>query len=301
MIDARAGPLRVHGAPWEEAAEGRFGGVDAHQHFWRLDRGDYGWLTPALGPIHRDFGPGDLAPALARHGIGRTILVQAAPTAAETRWLLDLARDTPFVAGVVGWTDFAASDAPDAIAALAREPKLVGLRPMVQDIADDDWLARASLAPAFEAMIANDLAFDALVLPRHLTRLATVLDRHPALRVVVDHGAKPHIREREIDAWRADMATIAAHPGTCCKLSGLLTEAAPGDGFDELAPWTDALVELFGPHRLLWGSDWPVVDLAGGFDRWRAITIEALAGLSAAERDAVLGGNAARVYLSRGR
>jgi L-fuconolactonase len=171
----------------------------------------------------------------------------------------------------------------------------------VQDIADDDWLARASLAPAFEAMIANDLAFDALVLPRHLTRLATVLDRHPALRVVIDHGAKPRIREREIDAWRAGMATIAAHPGACCKLSGLLTEAAPGDGFDELAPWTDALVELFGPHRLLWGSDWPVVDLAGGFDRWRAITIEALAGLSAAERDAVLGGNAERVYLSRGR
>ena len=118
---------------------------------------------------------------------------------------------------------------------------------------------------------------------------------------VVDHGAKPHIREREIDAWRADMATIAAHPGTCCKLSGLLTEAAPGDGFDEMAPWTDALVELFGPHRLLWGSDWPVVDLAGGYDRWRAITIEALAGLSAAERDAGLGGDAERVYLARGR
>ena len=110
MIDARAGPLRVHGAPWEEATEGRFGGMDAHQHFWRLDRGDYGWLTPALGPIHRDFGPGDLAPVLARHGIGRTILVQAAPTAAETHWLLDLARDTPFVAGVVGWTDFDADD-----------------------------------------------------------------------------------------------------------------------------------------------------------------------------------------------
>ena len=299
MIDARTGPHRARGAPRGEAAEGRFGGVDAHQHFWRLDRGDHGWLTPALGAIHRDFGPVDLAPILARHGIGRTILVQAAPTTAETHWLLELARGTAFVAGVVGWTDFASRDAPDAIASLAREPTLVGLRPMVQDIADDDWLAHPRLAPAFEAMIAQGLVFDALVLPRHLPRLARVLDRHPALAVVVDHGAKPRIREREIDAWRAEMAVIAAHPGTCCKLSGLVTEALPGDDADDLAPWIDALVELFGPHRLVWGSDWPVVDLAGGYDRWRAITIEALRGLSAHERDAVLGGNAERVYLRR--
>ncbi|CAG0949817.1 L-fuconolactonase [Burkholderiales bacterium] len=273
--------------------------IDAHHHFWRLDRGDYGWLTPALGPIHRDFGPEDLAPILARHGIRRTVLVQAAPTLAETRWLLDLAQATPFVAGVVGWADFDAADVADTIADLAGDPRLVGLRPMVQDIADDDWLVRASHAPAFESLVAHDLVFDALVLPRHLARLARVLDRHPSLRVVVDHGAKPRIREREFDAWRAALAAVAAHPGVCCKLSGLATEAAPDDGVDELAPWTDALVELFGPRRLLWGSDWPVVNLAGGYDRWRAISLEALRGLDARERDAVLGGNAERVYLRR--
>ena len=300
MIDARAGPTRARSASREEAAEGRFGGMDAHQHFWRLDRGDYGWLTPALAAICRDFGPADLAPILARHRIARTILVQAAPTEAETAWLLDVARGTPFVAGVVGWTDFEARDAPEAIALLAEREKLVGLRPMVQDIADPDWLARRSLAPAFEAMIAQGLVFDALVLPRHLPRLAGVLERHPGLAVVVDHGAKPRIREREIDAWRAGMAAIAAYPGACCKLSGLVTEARGADGAAELAPWIDALVELFGPRRLLWGSDWPVVEMAGGYDRWRATTLEALAGLSVAERDAVLGGNAARVYLGRG-
>lgn len=274
--------------------------IDAHQHFWRLDRGDYGWLTPALGPIFRDFGPGDLAPILARHSIERTILVQAAPTVAETRWLLDLAHRTPFVAGVVGWVDFDASDAPDAIAAIADKPKLVGLRPMVQDIADDDWIARPDLAPAFDAMIAHGLVFDALVLPRHLPRLARVLDRHPSLTVVVDHGAKPRIRDREIDAWRAGMAAVAAHPNVSCKLSGLVTEARPDDGAAELAPWIDALVQLFGPRRLIWGSDWPVVELAGGYDRWRALALGALDGLPAPGRDAVLGGNAERVYLRVG-
>ncbi|MBE7522220.1 MAG: amidohydrolase family protein [Burkholderiales bacterium] len=273
--------------------------MDSHQHFWRLARGDYTWLTPALGAIHRDFGPDDLAPILARHGIARTILVQAAPTEAETRWLVEVARDTPFVAGVVGWTDFDAPDAAEAVGRLAGERALVGLRPMVQDIADDDWLARRDLAPVFDAMVAHGLVFDALVLPRHLTRLAAVVERHPGLQIVVDHGAKPRIREREIDAWRADLAAVASHPRVVCKLSGLVTEARSGDDAAELAPWIDALVDLFGPGRLLWGSDWPVVNLAGGYDRWRALTLRALDDLSPPQRAAVLGGNAARVYLGR--
>ena len=273
--------------------------IDAHQHFWRLARGDYGWLTPALAPIHRDFGPDDLAPLLARHGIGRTILVQAAPTLAETAFLLDIARTTPFVAGVVGWVDFEAPDAPDVVARLARDSQLVGLRPMVQDIADDDWLARPSHAPVFEAMVAHGLVFDALVLPRHLPRLARVLERHPGLAVVIDHGAKPRIREGAIAPWRADMARIATHPQAHCKLSGLVTEAPANAGLGVLAPYVDAMLDTFGPQRVLWGSDWPVVELAGGYDRWRAIALAALAGLVPGARADVLGGAAARVYLSR--
>lgn len=274
--------------------------IDAHQHFWKLDRGDYGWLTPALGPIHRDFGPDDLRPILARHGITSTILVQAAPTLAETRWLLDLAHRTPFVAGVVGWVDFDAGDAPETVASLARDPTLVGLRPMVHDIDDDDWLARPSHAPVFDAMIAHDLVFDALVRPRHLPRLARVLERHPALRVVVDHGAKPRIRERQVEPWRSDLAAVARHPAVTCKLSGLLTEARPGDDAASIRPWTEALLDLFGTTRVLWGSDWPVVDLAGGFDRWRGVTLDALGGLDDAQRASILGRNAARVYARAG-
>ena len=271
--------------------------IDAHQHFWCLDRGDYGWLTPALGPIYRDFGPADLAPILARRAIDATILVQAAPTDRETTWLLDLAAKTSFVAGVVGWVAFDAPDVADRIAALATERRLVGLRPMVQDEPDDDWLLRPALAPAFEAMIAHGLVFDALVLPRHLPRLVRVLESHPELRVVVDHGAKPRVRDGEIASWAAAMAPIAAHPQVSCKLSGLVTEAPPDADLEMLRPYVATLLELFGPGRLLWGSDWPVVELAGGYDRWHNLARGALSGLDAAAQADVFGGNALRVYL----
>jgi L-fuconolactonase len=273
--------------------------IDAHQHFWRVARGDYGWLTPALGAIHRDFGPGDLAPILARHGIDATILVQAAPTIAETRFLLDLAEETPFVAGVVGWAPFAAPDAAECIARLAEDAKLVGLRPMVQDEGDDDWLLRPALRAAFEAMIAHDLVFDALVLPRHLSRLVRVLERHPDLRVVVDHGAKPRIRDGVLVPWAAAMADVAAHPQVACKLSGLVTEAPPGTGRETLRPYIETILGLFGPARLVWGSDWPVVELAGGYDRWHNLARDALSGLDPAALADVFGGNAERIYLSR--
>ena len=276
--------------------------IDSHQHFWRVARGDYGWLTPAVGPIYRDYGPADLQPILARHGIARTILVQAAPTVAETEFLLGIAADANFVAGVVGWADFAAPDAAATIARLARDPLLVGLRPMVQNIADDDWLALPELAPALGATREHGLVFDALVLPRHLSRLLVVLDRHPDLTVVLDHAAKPFIRDGLLDPWREDVAAIAARPRTTCKLSGLVTEAAEGWTVGQLRPYVDHLLRVFGPSRLLWGSDWPVVERARGYDSWRAASEELLRSLSPAERDAILGGNAARVYLgSRGR
>lgn len=276
--------------------------IDSHQHLWEIARGDYGWLTPALGPIHRDFGPGDLTPHLARHGIDATILVQAAPTAAETAYLLAVAARTGFVAGVVGWSDFEAGDAARRIARLARDPLLVGLRPMVQDIDDPLWLQRRALAPAFAALIAENLVFDALLLPRHIVPMLAVLERHPALSVVIDHAAKPDLVAGDLAGWREGMAALAAHPNTVCKLSGLVTEAAPGWTVETLRPVVAHLLETFGPQRLLWGSDWPVVTLRATYERWFETAQALLAGLTEAERDAVLGGNAERVYLTtRGR
>lgn len=273
--------------------------IDAHQHFWQIARGDYGWLTPALGPIHRDFGPADLAPQLARHGISSTILVQAAPTEAETRFLLGIAARTPFVAGVVGWTDFEAQDVARRIAALAADPLLVALRPMVQDIADEGWLARPSLAPAFEAMIAHGLVFDALLKPEHIPAALSMLARHPRLAVVIDHAAKPDLVTGDLAAWREGIAALAAHPQALCKLSGLVTEAARDWTIETLRPVVEHLLASFGPERLIFGSDWPVVTLRADYSRWFETATALLSGCSESEREAIFGGNAARLYLAR--
>lgn len=270
--------------------------VDAHQHFWRLSRGDYGWLTPELGPIHRDFLPPDLEPLLQRHDIAATVLVQAAPTEAETRFMLSLADAHPFVEGVVGWTDFAAADAPAAIARLARHPKLKGLRPMIQDIADADWMLRPELEPAFRALVVHDLVFDALVLPRHLGNLLALARRHPDLRIVVDHCAKPAIAAGGFSGWADDIGRIAAETGAACKLSGLVTEAGAGWSAERLRPYVDHVLSIFGPGRVVWGSDWPVSTLAAGYDDWVAATGQLLDGCSDEEREVILGGNAVRVY-----
>src|ERR1700761_9633036 len=276
--------------------------IDAHHHFWTVARGDYGWLTPDTGVLYRDYGPGDLLPHLTEHGISATILVQCAETVAETHFLLEIAQRTPWIAGVVGWVDFTASDAPRVIAELARDPMLVGLRPMVQDLPDDDWLLRRDLKAAMDAMVEHGLVFDALIYPRHLPRLAAFLDRYPDLAVVLDHGAKPFIRDKVLDPWRADVAAIAARPRTLCKISGLATEAAAGWSADDLKPYVDHLRSVFGARRLMWGSDWPVLTRAGSYSSWRKAAELLLAELSAEARDAVFGGNAERFYLShRGR
>ncbi len=276
--------------------------IDAHHHLWTLARGDYGWLTPALAPIYRDFGLADLAPHLAAAGIEGTILVQAAPTEAETLFLLDIAESSDVVRGVVGWTDFDAADAAARIDALAARSLLVGLRPMVQDIADDDWLLGPALAPLLTAMARNGLVFDALVLPRHLPRLLQIVGRHPDLAFVLDHCGKPRLATGEIATWQRDIALLAQHPNIVCKVSGLVTEAAPDWKIADLRQAVDHVVACFGPQRLLWGSDWPVVDLAGGYARWFAAAETLLADLSPPDKAAIFGGNAARIYLSnRGR
>jgi L-fuconolactonase len=276
--------------------------IDAHHHLWRLARGDYGWLTPALAPIHRDFSLSDLAPYLAVADIQGTILVQAAPTEAETMFLLDIAAKAQVVRGVVGWTDFDAADGEARIDALAAHKLLVGLRPMVQDIPDDDWLLRPALEPLLAAMARNSLVFDALVLPRHLPRLLRLVDDHPDIQFVLDHCAKPRLASGEIADWLGDIALLAQRPNIVCNLSGLATEAAVGWQIADLRKAVDHVVACFGTHRLLWGSDWPVVNLAGGYEKWFAAAETLLANLSADEKAAIFGGNAARMYLSsRGR
>lgn len=271
--------------------------IDAHQHFWRIDRGDYGWLNTAEHPdICRDFLPADLAPLLERHGIYKTILVQAAPTVAETEFLLEIADATPFVAGVVGWVDLTSADAPSRIERLARHDKLVGLRPMLQDIPDVEWMLRPDVTTAVDAMARCGLRFDALVLPQHLPVLGRFLDRHSDLPVVIDHGAKPDIAHRALKPWAAALQAVAHHDNTFCKLSGLATEAGPGWTAIQLAPYIDTLIECFGPRRLMWGSDWPVLNEVGQYGAWLDAAASSTAGLAHADQALVYGGNAALFY-----
>lgn len=268
--------------------------IDAHQHFWQVERGDYGWLTPDLEPLYRDFMPDDLAPLLQQHGIDGTVLVQAAPTSAETNFLLEIADNTPFVLGVVGWTDFAAASAADDIARLAKHPKLVGLRPMIQNLPDDDWMLRPALAPAFEAMVKAGLTFDALVLPRHLPKLRQLLARYPDLRTVVDHAAKPEISAGQFDEWANDIALIAQESRAYCKLSGLLTEAGPNWAIADVAPYIAHVLHHFGPDRLVWGSDWPVLTMAAHYGDWMDFALSEVQ--DAAARARVFGSNALDLY-----
>lgn len=271
--------------------------IDAHHHVWRLARGDYGWLTPALAPIHRDFDLDHLRPLAAAAGIGATVLVQAAPTVAETEFLLATARASDgFVRGVVGWVDLAAHDAIATLTALARDPLLKSIRPMLQDQVDPDWILRDDVRPALAALPGLGLRFDALVKPPQLPALVELLERHPDLAVVVDHGGKPPIAAGAREPWASHMQAIAAHPGVHCKLSGLVTEANPDWTVDTLRPYVEHLLERFGPTRLLWGSDWPVVNLAADYARWMAATETLLSELPLPDRAAIFGSNARRFY-----
>jgi len=269
--------------------------VDSHQHFWQLDRGDYGWLTPQFAPIYKDFLPEHLAPQIARAGVGTTVLVQAAPTVEETKFLLSLAHQHPFIAGVVGWVDFESPDAADTIAELATDPQLLGLRPMIQDIPDPDWMLDTGLAPAFEAMLDHGLVFDALVLPKHLSALLELTARYPDLAMVLDHGGKPPIASGDFGAWKQGVAALALETHIVCKLSGLVTEArsaAPRT----LAPAVDHLLECFGPKRMMWGSDWPVCELVCSYDEWRATTDSLLMRFTVPEREQIFSGTARATY-----
>ncbi|WP_372424300.1 amidohydrolase family protein [Salinarimonas chemoclinalis] len=270
--------------------------VDAHHHSWRTARGDYHWMAGAPDVLRRDYLPEDLEPHLRRFGVTRTILVQAAQTREETDFLLGLAARTPFVGGVVGWLDLESVDFAEQLAACREDPKLVGLRPMLQDLEDDAWILRPAVLRSLEVLAASGLVLDILTFPRHLPHVARALGAVPGLRAVVDHLSKPPIASGRLDPWRDDIARIAAFETVSCKVSGLVTEARqPGWTVADLAPFVHHAAACFGPDRLIFGSDWPVCRVAGEYGEVLAATMLALPdGLRGDRR--VLGENACRIY-----
>jgi len=274
--------------------------IDAHFHCWQLSRADYGWLdpdlNPALRPICRDISVGDWQAQSAAQGVTGGVLVQAAATAAETWFLLAQAEAHAAVLGVVGWLDLLAPDAPARMAKLARHPKLKGLRPMLQDLPDPAWILKPDLAPALQAMSDTGLVFDALVKPVHLPHILTLAGRYPDLIIVIDHAAKPNIAAGEWQPWADGMARLATDTQALCKLSGLMTEAGPAPQPGALRPYAAHVLTCFGPLRVLWGSDWPVLALAGSYQQWWCETQQLLSGLDAPSQAAVMGENARRLY-----
>lgn len=274
--------------------------IDAHQHYWQPLRGDYDWMPMDDPVLARAYRPQDLAPSLAAHGITATVLVQAAATVEETEYMLGIADATPSVAAVVGWVDFERPEHFGHLKRLARHPKFVGVRPMIQDIPDVDWMLRDDVQWAYRAIIELDLTFDALGFPQHLENFKTLLRRYPDMRTVVDHCMKPRIRDhaegpQACRQWAEGMSRLA-ETGAFCKLSGLVTEASATWSVADLRPYADHVLAAFGPARVMWGSDWPVCQLRAGYDDWRRAAEVLTDHLDATERAEVFGGTATRFY-----
>ena len=249
--------------------------------------------------LSRPYAPLDLAPHLADAGIDRTVLVQAAASVNETEYMLGLADATETVGAVVGWVDFEAPNVAETLGRLARHPKFSGVRPMIQDISDDNWMLRDDVQGGFRAVCDLDLTFDALGFPRHLANFRTILTRYGDMRCVIDHCMKPDIAGHAADRfrfWAEGMSAIAQETRAYCKLSGLVTEARDDWTVDMLRPYAQHVLEAFGPERVMWGSDWPVLRLRAEYDRWLEVAKGLTDALSAEEKARVFGGTAAEFY-----
>jgi L-fuconolactonase len=274
--------------------------VDAHHHAWNLQVRDQDWIRgPEMAVLRRSFSVDDLRPDARRFGVAATVLVQTVTVAAETPEMLALAAADPLVTGVVGWTDLTSAAVGDELARLRSGPGgefLVGVRHQVQSEPDPDWLRRADVLRGLRAVAEAGLCYDLVVLPHQIAAATHAAAAVPGLTLVLDHAGKPPIASGELTAWAADVRSLARQPNTVCKLSGLVTEAAPGAQPAAFAAVADVILSAFGPDRVMFGSDWPVCLLATDYAGVVALARELVAGLADAERNAVFAATAERVY-----
>jgi L-fuconolactonase len=271
--------------------------IDSHQHFWQVGRFDYPWMTPEVDVLCHDYLPPTLEPILRRHDVGQTILVQASNSADETRWLLELADENPFIAGVVGWVDLQSADVDIELMEFAAHPKFKGVRHLVESEPADDWLMRENVINGLRLLSQRSLSYDLLVHTRHLKHAKKVVAACPELRFVIDHLAKPPIARGEINEWARELKPFAAAPNVFCKLSGLVTEASRRNWrIEDFIPYVDKALEYFGPQRMMFGSDWPVCLLAASYEQVLEIFQTVLADLGDGERSLIFSENASRFY-----
>ncbi len=273
--------------------------IDAHQHFWQLSQPfDYRWLdAPELEPIRRDFLPEDLAQRMKSSGIDRSVFVQTQHNVAENRWVLDMAQRHDYIAGVVGWVDLASDDCERQLLEFKDHPKFVGIRHVTQDEPDDDFIIRPDVVRGLHVLQKHGVPFDLLFYVKHLKHAAPLATMLPDLPLVIDHLAKPLIADGILAGWREDLQAAAQHPNLFCKLSGLVTEADWSKWTaSDLRPYVETALDAFGPERCMFGSDWPVCELAASYQQVHDALREIVGPLGASELDQIFGGTASRFY-----
>jgi L-fuconolactonase len=271
--------------------------IDAHQHFWRYNADEFDWIDDSMSALRRDFPPDDLKPELVRSGFHGSVAVQARQSLEETRWLLQLATSSPQILGVVGWVDLQSPGLRPQLQEFAENPKLVGVRHVVQGEPDDRFMLRQDFLRGVAMLEEFDLAYDILIYPKHLPVAAEFVQHFPRQRFVLDHLAKPLIKAGTLQPWEAGMRELARSPNVFCKLSGMVTEANWQEWKPEhMKPYLDIAIDCFGPERLMIGSDWPVCTVAASYSRTMTIVLDYFAGHSNDVQDAVLGGNAQRFW-----
>ncbi len=271
--------------------------IDAHQHFWMYSPAEYEWIDDSMAALRRDFLPDDFKRAMESTGFHGSVAVQARQTLEETRWLLELAERSPWILGVVGWVDLRSPDVRTQLKALAQNPKLVGIRHIVQSEPDDHFLLQPDFLRGISLLEEFDLAYDILIYTKHLPVAAEFVERFPRQRFVLDHLAKPPIKSGNIDSWAQGISRLASFPNVFCKLSGLVTEADWQDWQPaHITPFLDVAFESFGPDRLMIGSDWPVCLVAASYARAVNVVKSYLLQKKPDWQDRVLGGNARRFW-----
>jgi L-fuconolactonase len=272
--------------------------IDAHHHLWKYSAAEYGWITPDMTVIRRDFLPADLEPLMHHFGIEGTVAVQARQSLEETTWLLGLAEKHPLIRGVVGWVPLTeGAGVKRSLERFAANKKLRAVRHVVQDEADPRYILRKDFNEGVSALHDFGLRYDILIFERHLPDTIEFVDRHPNQTFILDHIAKPRIKDKIISPWDRNMRELAKRQNVYCKLSGMVTEADPQHWTPEgLQPYIDLVLGAFGPRRVMYGSDWPVMLLAGDYERWYRTVRIAIAKLSQSEQDRIMGGTAAEAY-----
>jgi L-fuconolactonase len=271
--------------------------IDAHQHFWKYSPVEYGWISDEMSSIRRDFLPDDLRENLTATGFDGSVAVQARQTLEETDWLLDLACETDVIRGVVGWVPLADESVCNELEHLANHPLLKGVRHVVQDEPDDNFILGEEFNRGVAMLREFDLVYDILIFERHLPKTIAFVDRHPEQVFVLDHIAKPKIRDAELEPWKQNITALAERRNVYCKLSGLVTEDDIANPSREaLLPYMETVLEAFGPRRLMFGSDWPVCLLACEYATWVGWVRDFISSLSSSEQSQILGETAAEAY-----